>query len=228
MLRSMVGALHLECDAGELLAVWLSNVWHGLVGGGPRALPGGADEDRQSDAGEDPAHGANAPLTNAEVAEVYEKYGLLIWKRSRAVLRNEEWADDALQDVFVKVMRHGASLRTADSRLAWLYTVTDRCCIDISRHRRRGLVHDAALDDVVLSNSRAAGVGAASQAPCPVEARNFLARLLARLAPMERRLAVLMFGEGCTQTEAARRLGWSRQTTNKKAKLIRQRADELE
>lgn len=220
MQTSTVGGLCSGGDAGEVVAIWLSKAWLGLVGGKRRAsggAPGGEAPAGAEGGGPDP--GASAPLTNAEVAEVYEKYGLLIWRRSRASLRSDESADDALQDVFVKVMRHGVSLRVADSKLAWLYTVTDRCCIDIARRRRQGLVPvDAA--DAPLADARASS--------CPIEGRNFISRLLARLGPMERALALLMFGEGCTQTEAARRLGWSRQTINKKAKLIRQRADEME
>jgi RNA polymerase sigma factor (sigma-70 family) len=218
METSMVCELCPGSDAGGVAATWFSKAWLGLVGGQRRAQ-GGAPGDAPPDEEGRPAPSANAPLTNAEVAEVYEKYGLLIWRRSRASLRSDEWADDALQDVFVKVMRHGASLRLADSKLAWLYTVTDRCCIDIARRRRRGFVPiDGAFADAPFVDARA----------CPIEGRNFISRLLARLGPMERSLAVLMFGEGCTQTEAARRLGWSRQTINKKAKLIRQRADEME
>jgi DNA-binding transcriptional regulator LsrR (DeoR family) len=41
-------------------------------------------------------------------------------------------------------------------------------------------------------------------------------------------VALLLYGDGLTQEEVSERLGWSRQTVNEKARLIRQIALEMD
>lgn len=212
MCKAIAGQISWASDISGMPTILLSKAWQGFRDTARRSLrrePPELEQETGSD-------GSPSGFSSREVAELYERYGYLLWKRSHAILRAEELADDALQDVFLKVMRHGASLRSADSKLAWLYTVTERCCLDIIKRRARGLGPiDAVEDPAAVSSS-------------PAEGRDFLTRLLGGLAPVDRVLAILLFGEGCTQQEAAQRLGWSRQTINKKAKVIRARADELE
>jgi RNA polymerase sigma-70 factor (ECF subfamily) len=155
-------------------------------------------------------------LSKLEVEELYARYGHLVLRRSRSMLRHETLAQDALQTVFLKVIRHGAALREVESKLGWLYTVTDNCCVDLMKRRRR----DFSLEDQPLSDR--------AQPPPAVEARSTLSTLLAKLQPRERIVALLLYGDGLTQEEVSERLGWSRQTVNKKARLIRQIAEEME
>ena len=156
--------------------------------------------------------GDASALSTREVEELYASYGHLVLRRSRTVLRHETLAQDALQNVFIKVIRHGAGLRKVESKLAWLYTVTDRCCIDLikSHHRELQLEDDTMLDQ--------------RQFTLPMEARSVLGRLFGKLDARERMVALLLFGDGLTQEEISQRLGWSRQTVNKKAQYIRQLA----
>ena len=155
-------------------------------------------------------------LSALEVEELYARYGHLVLRRSRGILRHETLAHDALQTVFVKVIRHGSALRDVESKLGWLYTVTDHCCIDIIKRRRR----DFSVENAASSCS--------SQPPPPVEARSTLNTLLGKLQPRERIVALLLYGDGLTQQEISERLGWSRQTVNKKAQLIRRIAFEMD
>ena len=136
-------------------------------------------------------------------------------RRSRGILRHETLAHDALQTVFLKVIRHGSALRAVESKLGWLYTVTDHCCIVIIKRRRR----DFSVENAASSCS--------SQPPPPIEARSTLNTLLGKLQPRERIVALLLYGDGLTQEEISERLGWSLQTVNKKAQLIRRIAPEM-
>ena len=56
----------------------------------------------------------DAPLRTEEVEALYEKYGFFLLRRCRMILRDTSLADDAMQEAFVKVMRSGAAVRTAD------------------------------------------------------------------------------------------------------------------
>lgn len=155
-------------------------------------------------------------LSNREVEDLYAAYGHLVFGRVQAVLRNSALAHDALQDVFVKVIRHGAALHCVDSKLAWLYTVADRCCIDIIK---RGRKHQRVDSDVLLPGVQPAP---------PIEARSVLGAILSKLGPEDRMIALLLYSDGLSQGEISERLGWSRQTINKRATLIRQMALALE
>ena len=76
-------------------------------------------------------------LTNREVADLYERYGHLVLRRCRVVLSEDALADDAMQNAYVKLMRHGASVRDPSGALRYLYRIADRCCFDLLGRRSR-------------------------------------------------------------------------------------------
>lgn len=156
----------------------------------------------------------SAGLTNAEVAEVYRTYGHLLLRRCRVILRHDTLAEDALQEVFVRVMRYGQGLATADSRLRWLYRVADNCCYDLLKRQKRRLEEPP---------ERAAN--AAGPDPGPgIEIRDAVLGFLHRLGPKDQPVAVLAFVDEMTQGEIAAELGLSRPTVNKRLQRIRARA----
>ena len=159
-----------------------------------------------------------AGLATQEVLEVYRDYGHLVRRRCQIVLRDQHLADDALQEVFIKIMRYGAELRGADSKLRWLYRVADHCCFDVLRRQRWG------------KEAPSAEQGLDRPGPSPgaqFEDRDAVLRLLRQLDDKMRTIAVLAFVDGLSQEEIAKETGWSRQTVNKKLQQIRQRAARL-
>jgi RNA polymerase sigma factor (sigma-70 family) len=164
------------------------------------------------------AAASSSQLSNMELIELCRTYGYLVQVRSRRVLRNHHLCEDVVQNVFVKLMRHGAGIREARSKLAYLYAITDRCCIDVLRswRRDRGLLQREAVE---------ADTGEAPAAP--YEQRDALCRLLDLLEPFDR-LVALELSDGLTQEEIAQRLSCSRQTVNKKVGAIRRLLQELQ
>ncbi len=59
-------------------------------------------------------------------------YGLALWRTGCA-----EDAADVVQDVFVRVAEQGSRLAKVKNPRAWLFTVTRRAAIDLTRRRRR-------------------------------------------------------------------------------------------
>lgn len=59
-------------------------------------------------------------------------YGLALWRTGSA-----EDAADVVQDVFVRVAEQGSRLAKVKNPRAWLFTVTRRAAIDLTRRRRR-------------------------------------------------------------------------------------------
>jgi RNA polymerase sigma factor (sigma-70 family) len=126
-------------------------------------------------------------------------------------MRDDVSADDALQDAFVKILRHGGAYRMVDNKLRWLYRVVDHCCFDA---RKRRLERPAAPVELECP-----GPDPQSALASRIAAR----RALHRLAPGARLLAVLALVDGRSQDEIGTEVGVSRQTVNKKLRAIRRR-----
>lgn len=166
--------------------------------------------------GLDSAEPSRSPgLSNLEVTQLYRDYGSLVLRRSRAALRDRQLARDIVQNVFVKLIRHGSGVRDAQSKLGYIYAIADRCCVDVLRRGRR----ERSLATALEFSDR--------QQNLPFEQLDVLARLLEQLEAFERVIAIQLY-DGLTQREISQRLGRSRQTINKRVARIRRIAREAE
>jgi RNA polymerase sigma-70 factor (ECF subfamily) len=142
----------------------------------------------------------------ARAAELYGRYGPLVYRRCLRLLRNPEAASDATQDVFVKLMRDLGRFEKGAPVLPWLYRVSSNHCLNArraGRHRGEGLP-EADLD--VLE--------AAPGTSLPDLA---LARqVLAQFDEVTRLVAVAVLVDGMEHEEAAEVLGLSRRSVARK------------
>ena len=156
-------------------------------------------------------------LSRREVADIYQTYGSLMRRRCFFVIKSESLADDVLQTVFVNLIRYGASFREANSKLAFLYTSCDRACWALVDKRKRRDVREEAY---------------IHPKPAPaverIAHRDLVLKVLDRLGPDLRELAMLLYVDGVSQGEAGDRLGVSRQTINKRVKEMTQIAQQLQ
>ncbi|NMB76464.1 MAG: sigma-70 family RNA polymerase sigma factor [Myxococcales bacterium] len=155
------------------------------------------------------------PLDEAAIAELYRRCGALVLRRCRLLLRDPAEAEDALQEVFMRLLRYGASLEGERVPLSWLYRTAERCCFDRLRRRRR----EEPVDEAALARE-----------PTPIdealgsEAREVLGRFFHRLPDKLKRLALLHYLDGLPQERIAVELGWSRRTVGKKLRALAERA----
>jgi RNA polymerase sigma-70 factor (ECF subfamily) len=152
------------------------------------------------------------------VASAYEQYGHLVLRRCRYILRDQHQAEDALQEVFVRVLRYGESLAHAEKPVRWLYRVAERVCFDMMRRKRPKTVSGI----LEFQPAPAAGNPAAAASD-----REVLLKFLDRFDKKTRRLILLYHLDGLTQDRIAAETGWSRQTVNRKLAAIQQRARAL-
>jgi len=124
---------------------------------------------------------------------------LLAVGRSRC--RNEDDAQDAVQDTLLQAGKHLTDFRGDGSLEGWLVRMVANACHRMRRGRKNdpGL-HDteAVLVDPTGSPEQAAAVGQLTEA---------LGQALGELTPDERTLLLLADGEGWTGPEIAARLG---------------------
>lgn len=144
---------------------------------------------------------------------MYQRYGALLARRCRLLLRDPAQADDAVQELLSVLLRRGEGLRSADSPYRWLCRAADRACIDLLR---RGKNLRSALD---IDDLDPVGV-APGMDP---EARCAVIESLEHLDDEQQSLAIMLFVDGLSQGEAAAELGLSRVTINKRAREIRTR-----
>lgn len=67
---------------------------------------------------------------------LYRRFGPMVMRRCRRMLRNEEAAADAMQETFVRVLRHRDELTVAHPS-SLLYRIATNVCLNILRDSRR-------------------------------------------------------------------------------------------
>jgi RNA polymerase sigma-70 factor (ECF subfamily) len=82
------------------------------------------------------------------IEEYYTKYGPMVLRRCRSILRDEDAAFDAMQDVFVRLMTHRDKLRD-EFPSSLLYRMATNICLNILRGRRSSSVSP---DSAVIAN----------------------------------------------------------------------------
>jgi RNA polymerase sigma-70 factor (ECF subfamily) len=93
--------------------------------------------------------------TILDVASLYERYGGMVLRRCQSILKNEQRAMDALQDVFVQLLQQKTKL-TANGLSSLLYTIATNVSLNMLRHQRLrdddqtsvSVEHDVAFDEL--------------------------------------------------------------------------------
>ena len=132
-------------------------------------------------------------LSPDEVSHVYHRYGALLTRRGRLLLRDGALAEDALQEMMSTLLRRGETFREAKSPYRWLCRAVDRTCLDLMRRGKR--VRDALPIDELDPVGPAPGVDP--------EARLAALQALAQLDEAQQALAIMLFIDGMSQGEAA-------------------------
>lgn len=136
----------------------------------------------------------------------------MVLRRCRRLLRDEDEALDACQDVFLRLVEHGRSL---DARYpsSLLYRMATNVCLNRIRDRRR---EPATQEEVVLDAiARADDPGGVS------DARLLLARLFGRHLESTRTMAVLHYVDGLTLEEVAAETNLSVSGVRKRLRTLR-------
>lgn len=143
---------------------------------------------------------------------MYERCGCLVHRRCLSILGSRADADDALQEVFMRVQRYEPP-DDKNATLQWLYAIADRCCFDLIRKRSKTTPTEMEKLDV-------RSVGEATDA----DRRAVVGAVLRSVGPRTREIAVLAHVDGYTQEEVAQQTGYSRKTIGKKLKSFEERA----
>jgi RNA polymerase sigma factor (sigma-70 family) len=147
----------------------------------------------------------------ADIRALYTRYGYLLQRRARVILRDPELAADAVQEAFLKAFRAQASLQDVEAPLAWLYRVLDRTCLDMLRRRK---LQPSALSDAHPES-------ASAHPELQLNERDFALKMLKNVDEASQQLALMAFVDGMSQQQIGDELGLSRVTINKRIGVLR-------
>jgi RNA polymerase sigma-70 factor (ECF subfamily) len=146
---------------------------------------------------------AVASQDEAALAQLYDRYRVILFGLLMRILNNREEAEDVLQEVFLQVWRRAADFDENRGRpFTWLVTMARSRGIDRLRtlaSRERVAVAGAKDETEAVSD-------AASDA-FRSEQRSLVTSALAQLPDEQQRPLILAYFDGLTQTEIAARLG---------------------
>ncbi len=140
-----------------------------------------------------------------EIENLYQRYGPMVMRRCRQLLRDEEQALDATQDVFVKLLEQKHRL-SDDYPSSLLYRIATNLCLNRLRDCRR---------EPTTANATTPGDEILEQLLVTdfdderLNARSLLAKAFGRHRESTRTIAVLHFVDGLTLEETAREVGMS-------------------
>lgn len=154
-----------------------------------------------------------------DVDAYYRRYGPMVLRRCRFLLRDEEMAVDAMHDVFVQLLNHQGGLQeTAPSSL--LFRMATNTCLNRMRAERRRprdsdealLLHIASLDDLEARTGAAA----------------LLEKLFGREQASTRTIAVMHLVDGMTYEQVAAEVGLSVSGVRKRLRNLKAHLEALE
>jgi len=163
-----------------------------------------------------------------DVESHYLRYGPMVLRRCRTLLRDPAKAEDAMQDVFVSVIRHEETLRDEAPGALLLRVATNICLNKLRGERRRP--EDAQTDDDLALRIAQADDGG-SDAESRTLARSVLGKLFGGddpLAASTRSLAFMHLVDGLTLDEVARESRLSVSGVRKRLRGLKGRLAELE
>jgi RNA polymerase sigma-70 factor (ECF subfamily) len=149
------------------------------------------------------------PPTDAELTDLYTRYAPVLLHRCRSILRNEEAAQDAVQETFARVMRNWEQFRGQSSPLTWMYRISTNYCLNQLRNAKtRQAKHDNHLEEIVGPQTVPADEQGSD--------RSRVLQLLNEVDDETRAVVVHTYFDDCTRAETATLVGLSVPTVRKR------------
>jgi RNA polymerase sigma-70 factor, ECF subfamily len=135
-----------------------------------------------------------AARDSAAFRSLYDKTSPILFARLLRMLRRRSVAEEALQDVYVRIWERAGQFEAHRGRaLAWMVTIARYCAIDLMRRERMTLVGDDALAEIADESGSEA-----------IEKPNNFDHCIGQLNEQTRACLTLAFVEGRSHDEIAR------------------------
>jgi RNA polymerase sigma-70 factor (ECF subfamily) len=139
-------------------------------------------------------------------ARLYRDYGPAVFRRCLRLLRDREAAQDATQEVFMRLVKNMDRLAVRGDALPWIYRVTTNHCLNVLRNSGRH------AEDLLPADLESAGRPAAEALPD----RRLAQELLGRFDADTQAVVVGVYVDGMEREEVATALGISKRTVSRR------------
>jgi RNA polymerase sigma-70 factor, ECF subfamily len=156
----------------------------------------------------------------SQVARLYREFGPLVYRRCLRLLGDKAGADDATQEVFVKLLRDIDRLQDRATLVPWIYRVATNHCLNLRRNARR---HG---DDALAGDLEVVALEGGDR-PDAYPERQLAQAVLSRFDGVTQAVAVGVFVDGMEHEEVAKLLGISPRTVSRKLARFVERAREF-
>ena len=150
-----------------------------------------------------------------DVEQLYRKYGPMVMRRCRFLLRNEQKALDAMQDTFVRLLRYRQKL-TAAAPSSLLYRIATNVCLNVLRSEKN---KSPSADDSMLDE-----IAGAEDLEESFIRRSIIDRIFRSEMPTTKEIAVMRYVDGLSLEEVAAESGLSVSGVRKRLRQLKARA----
>jgi RNA polymerase sigma-70 factor (ECF subfamily) len=134
--------------------------------------------------------------------QAWEAFHIPLQQFIRRRVADEATAEDILQEVFLKIHQHGASLKDAKRLESWIYQITRNLIIDYYRSQRQTMTSLNTVAEFDLPEELPADDIVSELLPC-------VRAMVLALPDQDQQALVLTEYQGLTQKELGKRLGLS-------------------
>lgn len=152
------------------------------------------------------------------IEEFYLRYGPMVLRRCRQLLRDEERAKDAAQEVFAKLLIHKKQLKNQYPS-SLLFRISTNTCLNMIRGQRS----HSSLDN----EDTVRAIAAYDESEKKIVMQGVLEKVFRKEKPSTREIAVMYFVDGMTLREVADEMGLSVSGVRKRIREFRSRAKTL-
>jgi len=147
-----------------------------------------------------------------DIKKLYAEYGPMVLRRCRHLLKDDQLAMDALQEVFMQVIKRKDRLHY-DYPSSLLYTIATNQCLNIIREQKKksnGLSFEDLLEQIALYDGEFE----------KFELRSLIDYLFRTQAASTRAIAILHYVDGLTLEETAEVSGLSVSGVRKRLAML--------
>jgi len=153
-----------------------------------------------------------------DIEEFYQKYGPMVLRRCRSILKDEDTAYDAMQDVFIKLLQNRNRLK-GDYPSSLLYRMATNISLNMIRDGRSIPVSP---DDSVIAN-----IAHADDAHERFVMNDFLDFIFRNEHESTRTMAYLHYVDGMTYEQVAAETGFSVSGVRKRLRTFQEKVRHL-
>lgn len=152
-------------------------------------------------------------MRRSTIHQLYELHGPYLFKRCKRFLGDEEEAYDALQEVFVRLLKRSDLLEEQETLLPWLNRVTTNYCLNVIRYRSYRQMDDSVTLEHIPGNE-------VEMFELLLQRRDMVEKLFAWTKEPLREVAACYFLDELTLAETAKQLSMSVATVRRRLKAF--------